>query len=131
MRNDTSVVLIIEDDPTLAEITAFRLELLRYRVKTAHTADEAIAWLAQELPDVILLDLALAGADGLELVNQLSNAPRTSQVPIMVFSTDADLDKVQRAFTSGAKEFLLIPYDPLVLENKLEKLLETQSVGAG
>jgi CheY-like chemotaxis protein len=126
---ESSVILLIEDDATLAEITAFRLELLRYRVKTAHTADEALAWLEQELPDVILLDTALAGADGLELVNQLSNAPRTSQIPIMVFSTDADLDKVQRAYTSGAKDFLLVPYDPLVLENKLEKLLEAQKVG--
>jgi CheY-like chemotaxis protein len=130
MQNEASVILFIEDDATLAEITAFRLELLRYQVKTVHTADQALTWLQQELPDVILLDLALSGADGLELVNQLSNAPRTSHIPIMVFSTDADLGKVQKAYTSGAKDFLLIPYDPLVLENKLEKLLESPKVTA-
>jgi CheY-like chemotaxis protein len=130
MRNEASVILLIEDDATLAEITAFRLELLRYQVKTVPTADEAVAWLERELPDVIVLDLALAGTDGLELVNQLANAPRTSQIPIMVFSSDSDLAKVQRAYTSGAKDFVLVPYDPLVLENKLEKLLDSHNVGA-
>ena len=123
MRTDTPRVLLIEEEPTLAEITAFRLELLGYQVACANTAAEAAEKLAEGLPDAILLGLSLAGMDGIELANRISNDERTHGVPIMALSSDADLSKVQRAFAAGAKEFLVTPYDPSVLENKLERLL--------
>ena len=122
MIHDSLQILLIEDDATLAEITAFRLELLGYEVVSVQSQDEAFAQLDAQLPDVILMDLALAGNDGLELLNRLSNEPRTSDVPVMVFSTNADLDNVQRAYAAGADEYLVTPYDPANLEQKVEKL---------
>ena len=123
MRTDTPRVLLIEEEPTLAEIKAFRLELLGYQVTCANSAAETTEKLAEDLPDAILLGLSLSGMDGIELANRISNDERTHGVPIMALSSDADLSKVQRAFAAGAKEFLVTPYDPSVLENKLERLL--------
>jgi len=122
MPDDTLHILLVEDDQTLAEITAFRLELLGYRVAMSRSVDETHQRLADELPDVIILDLAIAGGEGIELLNRLSNDQRTGHVPVMVFSTSADLEDVQRAYNAGAAEYLVTPYDPANLEQKIERL---------
>lgn len=55
--------------------------------------------------------------------NYLSNDPRTSDLPIIYLSGSSDLEEVQRAYNAGADEFLVTPYDPLVLEKKVVGLL--------
>ncbi len=123
MPYSSSKVLLVEEDVVLAEVTGFRLELLDFNVETVVTAEAALAALDRELPDAIILDLTLPDMDGIELTNRLSNDPKTSQIPIMVLSTNADLNEVQRAHAAGADDYLVIPYDPTMLEQKLKALL--------
>jgi DNA-binding response OmpR family regulator len=118
----SSRILLVEEDPVLLEITAFRLELLGYQLITQDSAERALDWLERELPSLIIVDQTLPGMDGIEFVNRLSNNIRTSEVPVMVISTNSDLDDVQKAFHAGADEYLVIPYDPIVLEAKVQRL---------
>lgn len=122
MLNQSPQILLIEGDATLLEITAFRLELLGYQVITQDTAEQAIEWLKDQLPSMIIVDHVLPGMDGIEFINRLSNDTRTSEVPIMFLSTNGDLEDVQKAYNAGADEYLVIPYDPVVLEAKIERL---------
>jgi DNA-binding response OmpR family regulator len=115
-------ILLVEEDATLLEITGFRLELLGYDVVTQESAEQALEWLANELPALIIVDQVLPGMDGIEFINRLSNDVRTNEVPVMVISTNSDLEDVQKAFNAGADEYLVIPYDPIVLETKVEGL---------
>ena len=115
-------ILLIEGDPTLLEITAFRLELLGYAVETLDSAERALEWLSDKLPSLIIVDHVLPGIDGIEFINRLSNDTHTSDVPIMFLSTNGDLEDVQKAYNAGADEYLVIPYDPMVLESKVERL---------
>jgi len=117
-----ATVLLIEEEATLREITSFRLELLGYRVVTKVTADQANDVLQGSLPNLIVVG-HVAEMESIEFLNHLSNDARTSEVPIIYLSGSADLDEVQRAFNAGADEFLVTPYDPLVLEKKVEGLL--------
>jgi len=122
MSDQRPQILLIEGDQTLLEITAFRLELLGYDLVTHETAEKAIEWLRDKLPTVIIVDHVLPGIDGIELINRLSNDTRTSDIPVMLLSTNGDLDDVQKAYNAGADEYLVIPYDPMVLESKIERL---------
>lgn len=115
-------VLLIEGDPTLLEITAFRLELLGYQVESRDSAERGLEWLKDHLPNVVIVDRVLPGMDGIEFINRLSNDTRTSDIPIMFLSINGDLEDVQKAYNAGADEYLVIPYDPLVLEAKIERL---------
>ena len=124
MSADAPQLLLVEEDPTLAEITAFRLELLGYGVRCVHSGEDAQAAVEQDMPDLIILDLALPGMDGFELTNELRNDPRTTAIPVLAFSTSADLEDVQKAYAAGVSDILVTPYDPAVLEHKLEQLLE-------
>jgi response regulator RpfG family c-di-GMP phosphodiesterase len=59
----------------------------------------------------------------LDFLNQLSNEQRTSQIPVLYLSSSSDLDDVQKAYNAGADEFLVIPYDPMMLEKKVQGLI--------
>jgi len=122
MSLQDKTILLIEEEPTLREITSFRLELLGYQVLTKTTANEANQLLLENLPDLIAVG-HVAEMESIEFLNHLSNDPRTNELPVLYLSGSADLDEVQRAFNAGADEFLVTPYDPLVLEKKVEGLL--------
>jgi len=127
MSLQEATILLIEEEPTLREITSFRLELLGYQVMTKITADEANKVLLEKLPNLIAVG-HVAEMESIEFLNHLSNDPRTSELPVIYLSGSADLDEVQRAFNAGADEFLVTPYDPLVLEKKVEGLLTAASM---
>lgn len=123
-----STVLLIEEDATLREITEFRLELLGHEVASVASGAEGLAWLAERLPGVVVVGHFLPDMDGMDLVDRLSNDVRTSEVPVMLLSPQAELADVQRAFNAGADEYLVTPYDPLMLERKLKRLLTATPV---
>jgi CheY-like chemotaxis protein len=122
MASQAAHILLLEEEPTLLEITAFRLELLGYKVTTMDKAEAALLWLRDNLPELIAVG-HLTDTDPVELLNTLSNDPRTSELPKVYLSASSDLEEVQRAYNAGADEFLVTPYDPLVLEQKFEGLL--------
>lgn len=124
MLDQSSQILFVEEDPTLLEITAFRLELLGYEVVKQQSGERALEWLHDQQPSLIIVDHTLPGMNGIEFINRLSNDTRTSEIPIMFLSTNGDLEDVQKAFNAGADEYLVIPYDPMVLESKVEHLVK-------
>lgn len=130
MSTNPKRILLIEEDDTLREIAAFRLELLGHRVMSHRSGAEALAWLNDELPDAIIVGHFLPDMDGLELVDRLSNEVRTSEVPVMLLSPNSELEDVQKAFNSGADQYLVTPFNPQTLEKKLVRLLSADAVGA-
>jgi DNA-binding response OmpR family regulator len=127
MATQRQTILLVEEEPILLDITAFRLELLGYQVETKATADAALEWLAGSTADLIAVGF-VADVDPIELLNRLSDDERFSKTPLLLLSPNSDLDEVQRAYNAGADEYLLTPYDPLVLERKVEGLLAAASM---
>lgn len=123
MASKKKHILLIEEDPTLADITSFRLELLGHRVDTLHSGEEALDRLTDELPDAVVVGHFLPGMDGIDFLNRISNDVRTSEIPTMLLSPNSELDDVQRAFNAGADEYLVTPFDPQTLEKKVQRLV--------
>jgi DNA-binding response OmpR family regulator len=122
MPNRRKQILVIEEEPVLLDILAFRLELLGYEVETKDAGDPALVWLADNVPDLVSIG-HLADMNPVEFLNRISDDPRTSGVPVLYLSPNSDLDEVQRAYNAGANEYLLTPFDPLVFEKKVQHLL--------
>jgi CheY-like chemotaxis protein len=121
MATQRKTVLLVEEEPVLLDITAFRLELLGYEVAAKESADAALEWLREHTADLVAVGF-VADMDPIELLNRLSDDERTSNTPLLLLSPNSDLDEVQRAYNAGADEYLLTPYDPLVLERKVDGL---------
>jgi DNA-binding response OmpR family regulator len=115
-------ILLVEEEPVLREITTFRLELLGYEVASWEGANQANEWLQNQLPNLIIVG-QVAETGPLDFLNQLSNEQRTSQLPVLYLSSSSDLEDVQKAYNAGADEFLVIPYDPIMLEKKVQGLI--------
>jgi DNA-binding response OmpR family regulator len=123
VKNSTARILLIEEDETLADVTAFRLELSGYEVDVVHSAHDAFEAIETQVPSIIITDLVLPDIDGCEFISRLTNDKRCDQVPVMVFSTNTALDQVEKAYAAGAKQYLVTPYDPTVLDERVESLL--------
>jgi CheY-like chemotaxis protein len=122
-------ILLVEPEPVLAEVTAFRLELLGYHVTTVPSAEEALLQLDASEPDLVITDLVLPGLEGTGLIERLSSDQKTSLIPIVVLSMEADLAQVQSVYDLGARDFIVVPYHPEVLEEKVAKHLAAKSDG--
>jgi DNA-binding response OmpR family regulator len=116
-------ILLVEPEPVLAEITAFRLELLGYQVHSVTDANDALSYAKESSPDLIITDLQLEAGDAVSMIEQLGRGDETSRIPIMVLSVDADLERVHKVYAAGAKDYLVVPYHPGVLEEKVARHL--------
>ncbi|MEO8495385.1 MAG: response regulator [Planctomycetota bacterium] len=123
MNHTVREVLLVESEPVIAEVTAFRLELLGYRVICVDSAEAALVKISESTPDLVITDLVLPGTDGLGFIEQLMTDKETTDLRIMVLSLDADLSRVQAAYNAGARDFIVVPFHPEVLEEKVSKML--------
>ena len=105
------------------EVTVFRLELLGMKVTPVDTEEAMTEALTSTLPDVVLIDLDLESGRGIRWVEQIASDECTAHVPIMCISSQGDLAEAESAFKAGARSFLISPYDPAILESKLQALL--------
>ena len=117
-----------ETDETPAII---RLDDFLKRMGLVGTGGEAIALIAQSIPDLVIVDTTLPDVDGIEWIARVRSEYTVEQLPILVFSLDPSLETVERAFHAGAQDYLITPFDPTVLEDKIEALLAARVKVAG
>jgi two-component system phosphate regulon response regulator PhoB len=104
---DINEVLLIEDDPTVAEMYRLKLVLDGYRVTVARTGEEGLALAQQHPPDIVFLDLRLPRLDGFAVLEQLRRNPLTRNMPVIILSAYAEEELVRRGLELGAHEYLI------------------------
>lgn len=103
-------VLIIEDEPAQRELLAYNLEAEGFRTSQAEDGEEALVMIAEEAPDVIVLDWMLPSVSGIEVCRQLKTRAETRNVPIIMLSARSEeVDKV-RGLETGADDYVVKPY---------------------
>lgn len=112
-RPPKPVVLIVEDEETLAQLLALRLKRKHYLTLIAHDGNKACQMAIKTLPDVILLDIMLPKKDGWEVCRFIRshNDPRISIIPIIMISALNTEDLENKAISIGADRFLRKPYN--------------------
>lgn len=103
-------VLIVEDEPAQREVLGYNLESEGFRTSRAEDGEQALLMIAEEAPDVIVLDWMLPNVSGLEVCRQLKTRPETRNVPIIMLSARSEeVDKV-RGLETGADDYVVKPY---------------------
>lgn len=118
-----SKLLLIEPEAVLADLTSFRLELLGYQINVLDCGLPAIDHLRRDPVDLLIVDTALPEGDGIEWLSQLRLEFRVEDLPVLMFSLDPSLETVRRSYLAGAQDYLITPFDPTVLEEKVQRLL--------
>lgn len=108
-------ILIVEDDPTQAEVLAHRLSGQGYRAIHAATGRQGMQLSREQSPALVLLDLRLPDVDGFDICRQLDEHPDTCHIPIVILSGMERPDIIRRSRAAGCSYFVRKPYDPNVL----------------
>ena len=116
-------LLLIEDDVTLRRLILQRLERADYAVTGVESWSEAKTALANLQPSLILLDVRLPDANGLEKLPKLKEI-----APVVVITAFGSINDAVRAIRSGAIDYLIKPINPDTLEAVIERALETSSI---
>ena len=104
-------ILIIDDDPLIADLVAINLDMAGYEVNQAEDGIKGQALAVQLQPDLILLDLMLPKVDGFTVCQRLRRDPRTADIPvIMLTALSQTQDKVE-GFNAGADDYLTKPFE--------------------
>ena len=119
-------ILVIDD---LAENTALMERFLRprgYDVRCFTSGMEGLRAVDADPPDVILLDLVMPQMDGFQVCQTLKQDPRTRHIPIIVVSGLQEREANIRAIESGADDFLVKPFDSVLLEARIRSSIRTK-----
>ena len=114
------LILIVEDDILLLKTLEFKLIKEGYMVVTLKNGFDAIEYLKENEPDLIVTDIMMPFINGLEIISFVRNEKK-SKVPIIVLSS-AGLEKtVLEAFQLGADDFVTKPFSPNELSIRIKK----------
>ena len=116
--------LVVDDSITVRRVTQRLLERNGLRVLTARDGLDAIAVLAEHLPDIILLDIEMPRMDGYEVAAQVRNDPRTKDIPIIMITSRVGEKHRARAIELGVSDYLGKPYQEAQLLEAIEPLIE-------
>jgi len=119
-------ILIVDDDPDIRTILADRLAARGHEVLQAPDGIRAVEVSSRELPDLMLLDLDLPGADGLTVLERLHQ--ESSAPTVVVITAFATIEKAVEAMRRGAYDFLPKPFQPGLVELTVKKALERNAL---
>ncbi len=115
-------VLVVDDEPTIAEIVGRYLERAGYAVRTAADGHEALAAIARARPDLVVLDLMLPGIDGLEVMRRLHEGDSAPPPVVMLTARGEEADRIT-GLRSGADDYVVKPFSPAELVARVDAVL--------
>jgi two-component system, OmpR family, alkaline phosphatase synthesis response regulator PhoP len=124
------MILIIEDDPDIAELVAHYLQRAGYETATVASGTDAVAHVRRESPELVLLDIMLPGQNGLEICRAMRADPGTAAIPIIMVTARGDETDRVSGLELGADDYITKPFSPKELVARVGALLRRLRRGA-
>ena len=116
-------VLIVEDEPGLAEVLALHLEAVGYEPVVCHDGLSALYEMDRAVPHVVLLDLHLPEVSGFRLIQLLKHRADAPRLPVIVITALA-FQEAEEAVRAGADDFITKPFMPDEVVTRVDRLIE-------
>lgn len=114
-------VLAVDDIPLNLLLIKKMLSKCNFKLKTAANGEDALASVAAEKPDLILLDLMMPGIDGYEVLRRLKSSPETSDIKVVILSALNSQEDIVKGYDLGANDFIT---KPIIMERLLACVAE-------
>lgn len=124
-------ILIVEDEPDVAELVAFNLDRAGYQSVVAHDGLSGLKKALTENPDLILLDLMLPGKDGFAVFKELRRDSRTVDTPVIMLTARAQTEDRIQGLEAGADDYLTKPFSPKELLLRVQSVLRRANPAPG
>jgi two-component system, cell cycle response regulator len=117
-------ILVVDDNKLNVKLLTGWLEHESYAVSTAADGSDALAKIAAERPDIVLLDVMMAGLDGFETCRRIKADPATAHIPVVIVTALDDVGDLVRGFEAGADDYLIRPINGLALLARVRSHLQ-------
>lgn len=121
-------VLAVDDIPLNLLLVQKMLSRYNFKLRTAANGQQALDAVAQEKPDLILLDLMMPGIDGFEVIRRLRENPETADIRIVILSALNSNEDVVKGFSLGANDYIV---KPIIMEKLLSCVVTQLQVVEG
>lgn len=122
--NDNGTIMVVEDNLETLMMMVNILQKSGYRTLPTNSGEIALNAMASQLPDLVLLDIRMPGIDGFEVCRRLKADDRTSNIPVIVLSAEADRNERVEVFGLGAVDFVSKPFHQEELLARISTHLE-------
>jgi len=124
MRSEAApTILVVEDEAAITTMLRYNLEKQGFQVREASDGQEALLQVAEEKPDLLLLDWMLPSLSGLEVCRQLRRRPQTRDLPIIMLTARAGDQDAVRGLDTGADDYITKPFNMVALLARVRALL--------
>jgi two-component system phosphate regulon response regulator PhoB len=123
----THRILIVEDEPSIAELIAINLSHAGYEVEKALQADIALKMMKDQLPNLLILDWMLPGKSGVQFAKELRANERTKALPILMLTAKSEESDKVLGLDSGADDYVTKPFSPKELVARVRAILRRQT----
>ncbi|MBQ5337039.1 MAG: diguanylate cyclase [Oscillospiraceae bacterium] len=120
-------LLIVDDDKTNLTMARNALSDV-YRITAVLSGDQALRFLAANIPDLILLDINMPDMDGYEVMTAIRKDDRLQYVPVIFLTADTEPETECRCLEAGAVDFITKPFTPLVMRSRISRVLELEEL---
>ena len=123
MDSGRGKILVVEDEPDIRELIRYNLEQVGFEVFECEDGEGVLERVEEHRPDLVILDLMLPKADGLDLCKMLRQRPRSAHLPIVLLTAKAaEVDKVL-GLELGADDYITKPFSPRELVARVKAVL--------
>ncbi len=116
-------ILIAEDEPDIRELVAFTLRFAGHEVTPTSNGEEAYQQAGVVLPDLILMDVRMPKMTGYEACRAIKADPTLKDIPVVFLSAKGQDTEIQTGLDAGAEEYLLKPFAPDQLVQRIKEIL--------
>ncbi len=120
-------VLVVDDEPSIREMLRLALEISDFDCIEAQDIHEAYRIIADDAPDMVLLDWMLPGGSGIELLRRLKKGEATQSLPVIMLTAKTHEDNVIQGLELGADDYITKPFAPKELIARIRALLRRVS----
>jgi DNA-binding response OmpR family regulator len=115
--------LIVDDDPDVRDLVAYKLEQSGFDVRRASNGQQAMEAVAAQQPDVVLLDIMMPGMSGLEVLERWRLEGSTARLAVLLLTAKAQESDVERGFELGADDYIVKPFSPREVVRRVNAVL--------
>ena len=116
-------ILVVDDEVYIVHILDFSLGVEGYEVATAFDGEQALAKVAQDKPNLIVLDIMMPKLDGYETCKRLKSDPETRDIPVILLSAKGRNVDQKVGFEVGADDYITKPFSPRKLVDRINSIL--------
>lgn len=117
-------ILIAEDERDIRDLVAFTLRFAGHEVVAVGNGEEAVEAARQEMPELILMDVRMPRMTGYEACEKMKADPQIKDIPVVFLSAKGQDSEIRTGLNLGAAEYLLKPFAPMELTQRVSELLE-------